>query len=335
MTVFHKQSRILLCSNGGPQEKNLGNFIFVICDSGHHAGARAQFWHRFPRGTASYVCKTMAYWGTFRGPTIIFRKLGFLQPQLVCFHSALPSFWAERCSSPCIIAGCLLLIQTVEQLLRSTRELLFYCNMTETRILTINKQIWITRNQQMKMHKLARQISASRDHKPTAQKQLNLLTQRIPDSGSEQGSSHVQNSGSPAEPSFVRHISAAATTPPRVTNRPVNSPSACTLTSEPGRAIWVGTEWYPHTSQCLWTAGSVPHSYRHRPKWNLGQSQALFNYSSCLQLKSGTRYVGTDNEPVSQISDAHQPWWLQRKAVSESRKSKHENKRRIPHKYRV
>ena len=82
----------------------------------------------------------------------------------------------------------------------------------------------------MKTHKLVRQISASRDHKPTTQKQLSLLTQHMPDSGSEQGSSHVQNAGSLAEPSFLIHISAAATTLPRVTNQPVNSPSACMLT---------------------------------------------------------------------------------------------------------
>lgn len=97
----------------------------VTLDPIHHAGAWAQFWHRFPRGTTSYLCKTITYWGTFRGPTVVFRKLGFLQPQVVYFYSILPSFWAKCCSSPCIIAGCVLLMQTVKQMLCSTRELLF------------------------------------------------------------------------------------------------------------------------------------------------------------------------------------------------------------------
>lgn len=229
----------------------------VTLDLIHHAGAWAQFWHRFPRGTASYLCKTMAHWRTFRGPTMVFRKLGFLQPQEVYFYSVLSSFWAECCSLPCIVAGCVLLIQTVKQLLCSTGELLLYCNTIETQILTINKKIWITRNQQMKTHTLARQTSASRDCKPTALKQLNLLIQHMPDSGSEHGSSHVQNAGSMAEPSFVRHTSAAAATLPSVTNQPVNWPSACMVTSQPGRVVWVGNEWYPHASWCLWNAGRV------------------------------------------------------------------------------
>lgn len=85
----------------------------------------------------------------------------------------------------------------------------------------------------MKTHKLARQISAGRDQKPTAQKELNLPTQHTPDLGSEQGRSHLQNAGSLADPSFARCTSAAATTPSRVPNQAVNSPSACTLTSQP------------------------------------------------------------------------------------------------------
>lgn len=190
--------------------------------------------HKLSSGTdsgTSYLCKTMAHRETFRGPIMVFRKL-----QVAHFYSVLPNSWEEHCSSPCIVTGCALLIQTAKQLLCSARELLFYCNMTETQILTINKQIWITRNQQMKTHKLARQISTGRDQKPTAQKELNLLTQHTPDSGSEQGSSHLQNAGSVADPSFVRCTSAAATTPSCIPNQAVNSPSACMLTSQP--VIW-------------------------------------------------------------------------------------------------
>lgn len=87
-------------------------------------------------------------------------------------------------------------------------------------------------------------------------------------------------------------------------------------------------QWVIHASWYLWTAGSVPHSYRHRHKHNLEQSQAHFNYSSCLKLKSGTWYIGTDNEPDSQTG-ANQPWKLQRKAVLERRKSKPENNKTV------
>lgn len=45
----------------------------------------------------------------------------------------------------------------------------------------------------MKTHKLARQISPSRDCKADAQEQLNLLTQHMPDSGAQQGSFYVEN----------------------------------------------------------------------------------------------------------------------------------------------
>lgn len=45
----------------------------------------------------------------------------------------------------------------------------------------------------MKTHKLARQIRPSRDHKSDSQEQLNLLAQHMPDSGSELGSSYMEN----------------------------------------------------------------------------------------------------------------------------------------------
>jgi len=59
--------------------------------------------------------------------------------------------------------------------------------MTETQILTISKQIQITRNQQMKTHKLTKKISTGRDGKPIAQKQQNLFAQHIANQSSGQG----------------------------------------------------------------------------------------------------------------------------------------------------
>lgn len=193
----------------------------------HHARAQAQFWNRFLGGTGFYLCKSMAHWRTFREPTIVFREQGFLQPQAAYFYSVLPGFQAESCSSHCIITGCVLLVWAAKQLLCSTRQLFFYYNMSETQILTINKQIRITRNQQMKTHKLGRLISASRDSKPTAQKQQNLLTQHIPEPGSGQGRSRVYSVGSLADPSLASYIFTAL---PHVTNHLVNSPFVWMMT---------------------------------------------------------------------------------------------------------
>lgn len=95
------------------------------------------------------------------------------------------------------------------------------------------------------------------------------------------------------------------------------------------------THMHPGVSGML---EEFPRSYRQRPKCNLEQSQALFNYSSCLLLKSGTRYVGTDNEPVSQISVQTSPDFsdgYREKQYQREDKANLKIKKKLPNKCKV